>query len=75
MSIVAENTIAVVASLISALAPLTVGIGWALVLRGPYWLFKLFRGEPIAFWWPWGVVIAGLTGGLSFLGYLLGYND
>jgi hypothetical protein len=33
------------------------GFFWALILRGPYWLYKKFKGEqPDHFWWPWGFV-------------------
>ena len=33
------------------------GLILALLLRGPYWLYKRHRGEPRPFWWPWGVAL------------------
>ena len=33
------------------------GFLWSLILRGPYWLYKRYKGEHARFWWPWGVVI------------------
>jgi drug/metabolite transporter (DMT)-like permease len=33
------------------------GLVIALVLRGPYWLYKRRKGKPRPFWWPWGIAL------------------
>lgn len=53
------------------LSTLTAAICWPLILRGPYWLYRRYKGSDALFWWPWGVLIGALTGGTVFLGTLL----
>lgn len=57
----------------AVLSGLTAAIVWPLVLRGPYWLYRRYKGRPVSVWWPWGVLIAALTGGTVFLLLLGGY--
>ncbi len=36
------------------------GLILALVVRGPYWLYRRRKGDNTSFWWPWGVVLTVL---------------
>ena len=42
------------------------------MLRGPYWLARRSRGEPVPFVWPWGAGIAAATALEALLALELG---
>ena len=43
------------------------GIVGALLLRGPYWVFKQLRHDPVAFWLPTALIALLLALGLFLL--------
>ena len=45
------------------------GLVLAVVLRGPYWLYKRRKGDPRPFWWPWGVALTLGASAVVFAGF------